>query len=101
VNLEQLAELSRQEEEAVEGRRWEDLIAIQRDQMLFLESLPNSLPREALEVLEHALVRSRTTQQSLFAGLAETQGVMERLRSGSRAIGAYRTNRRSKVDARV
>ncbi|HWB23158.1 MAG TPA: hypothetical protein VG652_09750 [Gaiellaceae bacterium] len=101
MNLERLAELSRQEEAAVEGRRWEDLLAIQKEQLLFLESLPNSLPREALEVLQHALVRCSTTQQSLFAGLAETKGVMERLRSGSRAIVAYGSNRGSKVDARA
>jgi hypothetical protein len=99
VNFEQLAELARREEAAVESHRWAELIAIQHEQIAFLEALPQPLPPEALPVLEHALERCRTTQQSLFAGLAETQGLMERLRSGRRGISAYRANRRSKLDA--
>jgi hypothetical protein len=101
VNFEQLAELARREEAAVESRRWEELITIQKEQMALLDALPDVLPREALIVLENALGRCRTTQQSLFAGLAETKGVMERLRSGRRAIGAYRSNRSSRIDARA
>jgi hypothetical protein len=99
VNFEHLAELARREEQAVASRRWEELIAIQKEQLELLEGLPKPLPREALGVLQLALARSRSTEQALFAGLAETQGLLERLRSGRRAIGAYRANRRSRIDA--
>ena len=99
MNVEHFVELARREQEAVESRRWVELIAIQKEQRALLAALPTSLPREALTALEHALDRCRATQQTLFAGLAETQGMLERLRSGRRALGAYRTNRRSKLDA--
>lgn len=101
MNLEHFTELARREEEAVESRSWEELIAIQKEQLELLDSLPETLPTEALVGLELALERCRGTQQQLFASLAETQGILERLRAGGRALGAYTSNRRSKVDARV
>ena len=101
MNYELLAELARREEHAVNNHNWEELIAIQKEQLDLLESLPDTPPREALAVLEQALECCRTTQQSLFASLAETQGIMERLGAGRRALGAYTTNQRSKLDQRV
>ena len=83
----------------MESRRWEELIAIQQEQLELLESLPDSPPREARRALENALERCRSTQQLLFGSMAETQGLMERLGAGRRAIGSYRTTRRGKVDA--
>jgi hypothetical protein len=101
VNLDRFTELARREEEAVEGRNWEELIAIQKEQLELLASLPDALPREALTGLEQALDRCRNTQQLLFSSLAETQGILERIRAGGRALGAYTSNRRSRVDARA
>lgn len=101
MSFDRFTELARREEEAVESRNWEELIAIQKEQLELLDSLPDALPGEALTGLEQALERCRGTQQLLFASLAETQGVLERIRAGGRALGAYTSNRRSKVDARV
>jgi hypothetical protein len=101
VTFDQLAELVRREEEAVDGRRFDELIAIQQEQLELLDALPDELPREALPLLEQALARCLSTQQSLFASLAETKGIIERLRAGRRAIGGYTTNQRGKVDARA
>ncbi len=101
MSFDYLAELLDREEQAVESRRWEALIEIQQQQLELLNSLPDSLPREALALLERALERCRSTQQLLFASLAETQGLLERLRAGRRAMSSYRTNRRGSVDARA
>ena len=100
MNYDLLAELARREEQAVQSRDWEELIAIQAEQLELLDSLPETPPREAQAVLEHALECCRSTQRSLFASLAETQGIMERLGTGRRALGGYTTDRRSTLDAR-
>ena len=102
MNYELLAELARREEEAVKSRNLEDLIAIQAEQLELLQSLPETPPREAQAVLEQALASCRNTQQSLFASLAETQGILERLGTGRRALDGYSvTTQHGKLDARV
>jgi hypothetical protein len=93
-SLERLVELARREEEAVESRRWEELLAIQDEQLELLAAVRGTLTAEARPVLELALARSLATEKALFGSLAETQGIIERLRAGRRAIGAYRSSRR-------
>jgi hypothetical protein len=101
MSLDRLAELAIREEAAVASRRWDALHAIQAEQRDLLDSLPEPLPGEARTQLELALSRSRATQRSLFAMLAETQGIIERLRAGRRTVGAYGLRRLSDLETRA
>jgi len=94
VSLERLAELTRAEQEAVEGRRWEALLEIQAEQLALLRSLRGRLGADALPVLERSLARVRATERVLFGSLAERHGVIERLRARRRAIGGYHADPR-------
>ena len=101
MSLERLAELASEEERAVESRRWEVLLAIRAEQHTILEGLRGRLAVDARPVLELALSRSRATEKALFASLAETQGIIERLRAGRRAIHGYRRSNRVGIEVRA
>ena len=90
MSLARLAELADEEEQAVRSRRWETLLAIRAEQHEILEQLQGRLAADARPVLELALARSRATEKTLFASLAETQGFIERLRAGRHAVQGYR-----------
>ncbi len=89
MSLERLAELARREEEAVAGRRWEELIEIRAEQQELLASMRGRHDASARPVLEAALARALATERALIASLAETQGAIERLRAGRRAVRGY------------
>jgi len=101
MSLERLAELAREEEQAVEGRRWETLLAIRAEQHAILEGLRGRLAADARPVLELALARSHATEKTLFSSLAETQGIIERLRAGQRAIRGYRRPQGAGIEVRA
>jgi hypothetical protein len=87
--LARLLELLEHERAAVEGRRFEALAEIKAAELALLRSLQGRLDPGDLPALERALARSRETETALVAGLAETQGVIERLRTGRRAVSGY------------
>jgi hypothetical protein len=101
MNLERLVELAREEKRAVESRRWEALLAIRAEQHAILEGLRGQLSADARPILELALARSQATEKALFASLAETQGILERLRAGRRAIHGYRRSNRAGIEVRA
>lgn len=80
--------LARAQESAVAGRRWDELLEIQATMHAVLADA-GPAPESAREILEQAYRSSRSAEQMLFGSLAERKGVLDRLRAGRRAIGAY------------
>lgn len=99
--VESLDELAVREAAAVDGRRWDELVAIQDERHDLLLGLPQPLPASCRPVLERALAASLATQDALAGPMAETKGAIERLRGGRRALGAYGAGRRNSLERRA
>jgi len=89
VSLARLVELAREEQKAVAERRWETLVEIRAEQHLLLRGLAGRLSSDALPALELVLDRCAATEKLLSERLAETQRIIERLRTGRRAVRGY------------
>ena len=89
-----LGALARAQEAAVAGRRWDELLEIQATMHAVLADVSEPAPESAREVLEEAYRSSRMAEEMLFGSLAERKGLLERLRAGRRAVGAYALNSR-------
>jgi hypothetical protein len=88
TDWDRILDLTRAQESAAAGRRWDDVLEIQASlHALLAEAEP--APAEALHVLEAAYSAAQAAEQLLFGALAERKGTLERLRDGRHAIAAY------------
>ena len=78
-----LVELAAAQEAAAADGRWDDLLELQER---LREALAEPHPRDELE---EAHRRTEATGRLLTGALVERQSVLERLRVGRRAVGAY------------
>jgi hypothetical protein len=88
TDWDRVLDLARAQETAAAGRRWDDLLEIQATLHALLQSA-GPPPAEARHALEEAYAASKAAEQVLFGALAERKGLLERLRDGRRALGAY------------
>jgi hypothetical protein len=89
IDVEQLVALAGAQELAASEGRWGDLLDVQQALQALLSSAVEPQPESAREALEEARRRAAATEQLLVGAIVERQGVLERLRVGRRAIGAY------------
>lgn len=88
TDWQRVLDLSRAQEAAAAGRRWDVLLDIQATLHTLLQDA-DPPPAEARHVLEQAYAASKEAEHVLFGALAERKGLLERLRDGRRAITAY------------
>ena len=100
MSLARLVELAELEQQAVSGHRWEALEEIRAEQRQILEAARGRLTTDDRAALEFALGRSRESERALFASLAETQGIIERMRAGRRRC-AYAGSGRAALELRA
>jgi hypothetical protein len=84
-----LDELAAREHEVVEEGEWEALPPIQAERAQLIETLPATLPHEALPTLERALAQAQATEAALRENLDAAGQVLAGIRRGRRAAVAY------------
>jgi len=85
---ERVAELGAAQVAAVTAGRFDELVALQREQRALLATV-GRVPVDAEPLLAAALACADEAERILRGAIVERKGLLERIRLGRRTLGAY------------